>query len=104
MKARTISKTIDAKVKDWLKSLPLEVSEQIASKVVVTGGSIASMFLKEPVNDYDMYFRDIKAAIIVAQHYCKKWIEENDKQRASGNVVKEIVPCLRLTSSEDVSV
>ena len=76
MKARIIEKTIREKITDWLASLPLEVAEKVKGKIVVTGGCIASMFLKEPVSDYDMYFKDIKTAIIVSQYYCQKWIKD----------------------------
>jgi len=97
MKARTISKVIDDKVADWLKTLPLEVAEYVASKVVVTGGSIASMFLQEPVNDYDIYFKNIKATMMVSKHYCQQWIEKNKAQAAKGFIPKPITPELRLT-------
>lgn len=101
MKARTISKVIDDKVNDWLASLPLDVAEYVGSKVVVTGGSIASMFLQEPVNDYDIYFKNIKAAMMVSRHYCKQWIEKNNAQAAKGYIPKPIVPELRLTFKGD---
>lgn len=95
MKAKTIAKTINAKVSDWLLTLPLELAEKVNSKVVVTGGSIASMFLKEPVNDYDMYFKDIKSAILITQYYCNKWIEDNNSGK--NGVSKPLQPALRLT-------
>ena len=100
MKAKTIKKTIDEKVSDWLGSLPLELSEKISKKVVVTGGAIASMFLKEPVNDYDMYFKDIKTAILVSQHYCSKWIQDNEEGKRSDKVHSKLEPNLRLTFVE----
>lgn len=101
MKARTISKVIDDKVGDWLASLPSEVAEYVGSKVVVTGGSIASMFLQEPVNDYDIYFKNIKAAMMVSRHYCKQWIDKNKAQTAKGYISKPIVPQLRVTFKND---
>lgn len=102
MKAKTIQKTINSKVTDWLSSLPLELSEQISKKVVVTGGCIASMFLKEKVNDYDMYFTDIKSAILVSQHYCNKWISENEEGKRSESVHSKLEPNLRLSfTTED---
>ena len=100
MKAKTIQKTIDEKVSDWLGSLPLELSEKISKKVVVTGGAIASMFLKEPVNDYDMYFKDIKTAILVSQLYCNKWIQDNEEGKRSDKVHSKLEPNLRLTLAE----
>lgn len=102
MKARTIEKTIKEKVLDWMNSLPVELQEYVGSKVVVTGGSIASMFLKEPVNDYDIYFKNIKAAMMVTRHYCQEWITKNNEASKAGHVSKSIVPKLRLTFSEDL--
>ena len=102
MKARTIEKIIKEKVLDWMNSLPVELQEYVGSKVVVTGGSIASMFLKEPVNDFDMYFRNIKAAMMVTRHYCQEWITKNNEASKVGYVSKPIVPKLRLTFKEDL--
>lgn len=100
MKARIIKKNIEEKVTDWLASLPMEVAEQVASKVVVTGGSIASMFLREPVNDYDIYFKDVKSAILISQHYCKKWGEDNKEGKTKGGI-KPLKPMLRLSFTEE---
>lgn len=102
MKANTIKKTIEAKVLDWMNTLPVEIQEYVGSKVVVTGGSIASMFLREPVNDYDIYFRNIKAVLMVTQHYCNKWIKDNDEQTKVGHISKNIVPMLRLTIDQGI--
>lgn len=103
MKKRTIQKVIEEKMLDWMNTLPVEIQEYVGSKIVVTGGCIASMFLREQVNDYDLYFRNIKAATMVSRHYCNKWTEENNAQRKAGNVVKDIEPVLRITFSDDVS-
>jgi hypothetical protein len=95
MKANTIKKVVNDKVLDWMSTLPLEIQEYIGSKIVVTGGCIASMFLKEKVNDFDIYFKNIKAVLMISQHYCNKWIVDNEKQ--SSKVSSGIVPMLRLT-------
>ena len=103
MKAKTVAKSIETKINNWLESLPEDVSKAVSNKVVVTGGSIASMFLQENVNDYDIYFKDIKSAIIVTQYYCKKWIEDNKEAKRADKVVSSIKPVLRITF-DDVSV
>lgn len=103
MKKRTIQKVIEDKMLDWMNTLPVEIQEYVGSKIVVTGGCIASMFLREQVNDYDLYFRNIKAATMVSRHYCNKWTEENNAQRKAGHVVKDIEPVLRITFSDDTS-
>lgn len=101
MKAKTINKEITKNVNLWLDSLPVELKDKIKNKIVVTGGSIASMFLQEPVNDYDMYFTDIKTAILVTQHYCQKWIEDNELARINNKKFSTIRPVLRLSFNED---
>lgn len=103
MKKRTIQKVIEDKMLDWMNTLPVEIQEYVGSKIVVTGGCIASMFLREPVNDFDLYFKNIKAATMVARHYCIKWSQDNETQRKAGHVVKDIEPVLRVTFSDEDS-
>ena len=74
MKAKTIRRVLEAKVKDWVES----VDDQVVAKVIkentiITGGSIASMLLQERVNDYDVYFKTESAAKTVAQYYVDKY-------------------------------
>lgn len=72
MKTKTISKTIKAKIGEWLKSItdkPLR--EKLKSEVIVTGGCIASMLLKEDVNDYDLYLQSKETVIEVVKYYLK---------------------------------
>jgi len=74
MKAKTIRATLRKKVNDWLESIDDPVVREIASKqTIVTGGSIASMLLKEPVNDYDIYFLTKDAAKAVAEYYVSRF-------------------------------
>lgn len=76
MKAKTIKAIIAKKVADWVKSIDdPTVQQAINNGTIVTGGCIASMLLKEPVNDYDVYFKDQKTAEIVGQYYVDKFIE-----------------------------
>jgi hypothetical protein len=76
MKAKTIRKILRAKVKDWAESVdnPI-VAELIRKNTIITGGSIASMLLKEPVNDYDIYFKSKKTALVVAKYYVRQYIK-----------------------------
>jgi len=76
MKAKTIRKILKAKVEDWIKNVDDEaVAKVIADSTIITGGSIASMLLKEPVNDYDVYFKSREAAEVVAKYYVKQYID-----------------------------
>lgn len=72
MKTKTIHKTIKAKLDEWIATLPTGLRKQVKDSVILTGGSIASMLLCEPVNDYDLYFADYDSLLAVIQHYIKE--------------------------------
>lgn len=65
-----IAKELTAKVDDWLSSIKDDELRKLAAKnTIVTGGAIASMLLGEQVNDFDIYFRDKKTTLAVANYY-----------------------------------
>ena len=69
MKIKTINKVITNKVNEWLESIEdKKLRYEIKDNIIVTGGCIASMLLKEKVNDYDIYFRDLKTTYKVAKY------------------------------------
>ena len=79
MKIKTIKKILDDKFQDWLeilgeeKDLPSETFELIEKNAIITGGAIASMLLREEVNDFDIYFRTKAAALAVANYYVARF-------------------------------
>lgn len=74
MKAKTIKAILRKKVDDWLSSIEDDAVRMLAEKnAIVTGGAIASMLLKEPVNDYDLYFRNKETAVAVAKYYVSRF-------------------------------
>src|SRR3569833_1857450 len=74
MKAKTIRKTVRAKIDDWLESIDDPTVREIAARnSIVTGGCIASMLLKEEVNDFDIYLRTREACIANARYYIGKF-------------------------------
>lgn len=77
-KPKTISAIIRKKVDDWVDSIEDDaVKELVKCNTIVTGGCIASMLLGEPVNDYDVYFRNRETAIAVAKYYTKRFEVKN---------------------------
>ena len=79
MKTKTIKAVLRKKVDSWIESITDEEVADLAKKnVVITGGSIVSMLMREPVNDFDIYFRTIEAAEKVANYYVKIF-NENSK-------------------------
>lgn len=74
MKSKTIKAVIGKKTEEWFKSIEDEsVRELVKKNCIVTGGSIASMLLKEKVNDFDIYFRDKATVLAVANYYVSRF-------------------------------
>lgn len=90
MKAKTIKAVIRKKIDQWLESIddPV-VREQVADNVIVTGGCIASMLLKEPVNDFDVYFRDHATTLAVAKYYVARFKREHPEISTCIEVIEE---------------
>jgi len=73
MKTKTITKIIDKKITEWLDSITDESLRKEAKKdLIVTGGCIASMFLKENVNDFDLYFKTKSTCLKLSKYYVNK--------------------------------
>lgn len=72
MKHKTIRTICHKKIKAWIDSVddPI-VKKAIEENAFITGGAIASMFLREEVNDFDIYFRTKESLKIVVEHYAK---------------------------------
>jgi hypothetical protein len=69
-KASTIKQVIRNRLKDWADSITDEaVRELVKAHTIVSGGCIASMYLGEKINDFDLYFRNKETAMAVAKYY-----------------------------------
>lgn len=70
MKSKTIKKVLAKKFAAFVESIgDPEIAKLVKENTIITGGCIASMLLREKVNDYDLYFRDRATAVAVAEHY-----------------------------------
>jgi hypothetical protein len=70
VKTKTIVKTLTAKHASWCKSISDARVRKIAEdNVIITGGAIVSMLLKEEPNDYDVYLKTPEAALAIAEYY-----------------------------------
>ena len=70
MKTRTIERIIKSKLQEWLDSIEdTQLRERVKNNIVLSGGSITSLFLQEPVNDYDVYIKDIGVLEGLAYYY-----------------------------------
>lgn len=65
-----IRRELKSKIDEWVETITDDsVKKAIQRDVIVTGGSIASMLLGEPVNDYDVYFKTKETTLLVAKYY-----------------------------------
>jgi hypothetical protein len=80
MKAKTIKAILTKKHKDFVASIQDEEVRKLVDKnSLITGGSIVSMLLDEPVNDFDYYFTDKNTCEKVAHYYAKQFNELTGK-------------------------
>jgi hypothetical protein len=80
MKAKTIKAVLSKKINEWISTVEdEELRDKLKKNVIVTGGCIASMLLKEDVNDFDIYFRDYETTLAVAKYYTKRFEPKNRK-------------------------
>lgn len=70
MYKKTIKKRLEKKLNNWLETITDEIlREDVKRNVLVSGGSITSMFLNEKVNDYDIYLMDMDVLKRLCEHY-----------------------------------
>jgi len=81
MKTKTIKKVITGKMNAWLKSINDDrLRDKVKDNLLVSGGCITSMLLKEDVNDFDVYIQDMDALLELAQYYCKDRVLDGRKR------------------------
>lgn len=80
MKKKTINSIICKKFDEWLEHIEDEnVRSLVSENSIITGGCIASMLLKEQVNDFDVYFTNKETVKAVAEYYVSVWnVANND--------------------------
>lgn len=70
MQKKTIAKAIKTKMESWLNSITDEkLREDVKKELLVSGGSITSMFMNEPVNDFDVYIKTPETCYRLAKYY-----------------------------------
>jgi len=68
MQRKTIEKVIKNKLDEWLDTIPA-IKDKVRKSLLVSGGSIASMFLGEDINDFDIYIQDRSVLLDLVKHY-----------------------------------
>lgn len=70
MNKNKTKKKIQQVIKNWTETIfDTELRENVRRDLVVSGGCIASMLLDQPVEDYDVYFRNVHTAARLAEFY-----------------------------------
>lgn len=78
MKTKTIKSVLRKKFDEFVLSIEdEEVKKLVKANSIITGGCIASMYLKEPVNDYDIYFTNAETVLAVSEYYIGRFTEIN---------------------------
>ena len=91
MKKKTIEKILNNKFNSFVKSIEDEkVKKLVEENSIITGGCIASMFLQEDVNDYDLYFKDLETTKAVAEYYVDQF-KKNKKDRNVNSKCKSMM-------------
>lgn len=76
MQTKTIAKTISSKLEDWMESISdKDLVKKLRDNILVSGGSITSMFLNEEVNDFDIYINDMDVLKSLAEYYIKPFTD-----------------------------
>jgi len=71
MKTKTVKKVIVKKLNNWLETIEdVALRDKVRDNILLSGGCIASMLTKEPVNDYDVYIKDMNVLIKLSEYYC----------------------------------
>lgn len=77
MQIKTIERTIKKKLESWLETITdKHLSDDVRDNLLVSGGSIASMLLNTPVNDYDIYLMDMDVCKRLAEYYIANHLDE----------------------------
>lgn len=107
MKTKTIKRILTKKINAWLESIedPL-VQQACREDFIVTGGCIASMLLRQDVNDFDVYFKTAKTTQLVTEYYVKK-INSIFVNSISNSVIMTVnsrdIPIMEYESEDDTN-
>jgi len=99
MKKKTINAVICKKFDEFLESITdNKVKALVSQNTIITGGCIASMLLKEDVNDFDIYFTNKETVKAVAGYYVDQFVTMADAPMFKGGG-KNIL--IRVTDGDD---
>lgn len=104
MNSKNIKKHLKARIRNWTDSIEDEaVKKTISENVIVTGGALVSLLTGEPVNDYDIYFRNEEACVSVAAYYVNKWNKSHPDKPVTLKVDEETGKVSCFVSSKGIA-
>lgn len=106
MKKKTIQKIIGKKFDDLLASIKDEnVKNLMKQNTLISGGCIASMLMKSPVNDYDLYFTNRETTLAVARYYVQQFGEDPNMLVVDClNVTKDHIAFEQVTTEDRIMI
>jgi hypothetical protein len=88
MKIKTIERIINDKFQSWVKTIKDdEVKKLVLENTILTGGSICSLLLNEPVNDFDFYFKNKETTKRVAEYYVNLYKSKHTPKHKDGRLI-----------------
>jgi hypothetical protein len=82
MKIKTINAVLTKKFDEFVITIDDDVlRHDVKNNSIITGGAIASLLLRESVNDYDIYFTSNDLAYRVANYYVQRFNKTNNPTR-----------------------
>ena len=74
MQIKSIKHVISNKMMSWLNSITDEkLRSKVKNNLLVSGGCIASLLLKEDVKDYDVYIKDMDVLLDLVKYYTESY-------------------------------
>lgn len=90
MNKKTITKILNKKHNDFVKSIKDEKVRKLVDKnSIITGGSIVSMLLNEKINDFDYYFTDKETVKAVAEYFIDEFKKNTDNKSSKVSICVE---------------
>ena len=90
MQIKTISRTIEKKLLEWIATIEdMWLQQNLRKNILVSWGSITSMLLNEPVNDYDIYINDMDVLKRLCDYYTKPFGVEIYDGRCKQEYIEE---------------
>jgi len=90
MNRRMVQKVLKKKHEEFCSSITDEtVRDKVAKNAMITGGSIVSMLMGDPIKDFDYYFRDRGTVLAVAKYYINQFNILNPGHNIQPTVVED---------------